>query len=227
MGLETSAIIGLALAAAGAGTTAIEQNRVENRQEDIATKRLVRQQQKQREANNTIDSALAKIKGSTGDAEREQANAGFIDALRRNAAAVNGSGPRVGGSRFGAESAASDAAVQNYGTARAGQMARLAAPGRQRMNENLIAARMASDVGGIARDANAEDQILQDRAMAIRANPWVMAAGQFAQAAGGAYGARAAGAVSDSDLLTSQAMSDARVNSVLGDLSRKASAFGR
>lgn len=217
MGIETAALIGLGLSAAGAGATAVEQHRVANRQEDIATNRLRTQQRKQQEANAILESTLGKIKGSDGEAERQQANADFVDQLRANAAQATG-GETVGGSaRFRGDSQSTDAAIKNYGMTRAGQMAKLVAPGRQRANEARLMRRADADVSGVARDANAEDAILMQRALSTGANPWVMAAGQFAQGAGNALGSMG-GRVTDSDLLTSQAMSNGRVASVLDGL---------
>lgn len=201
MGVET--IAGLAISALAAGAGAMENKRVADRQNDIADERTRMQQRKQREGDVAINAELDKMKGSNPDAQRQKSFQDFMGMLMANrGSATGGQSPVAGSKRFQAESASAGAGIKNYGTARAGNLADIAAPGRQRRDEAISRGRLGDTLSGVSRDANAEDFLLQLKANSTRPNPWVMAASQFGQGAGSAMSGRMA-PITDADLMQS------------------------
>jgi hypothetical protein len=175
----------LAISALGAGASAYNQHQVAKRQEDEAQNASMTQQRKQHEADARLNQELSALSASGPDAERKASLEGFLQQLRANAGAAGGDSNVINASdRFKKDSAASGAAIKNYGTTRSDTLSRINAPGFQRRREGYSINRAGDDVTGIGRDANAEAFLSQLRMNAIRANPWLEAAGQVAQGVG-------------------------------------------
>lgn len=184
--MGTEAIwIPLAISALGAGAGAYNTHQTAKRQEEVAQNASMKQQRKQQEADARLNSELDTLGTSGPDAERKASLDGFLQQLRANAGEAGGTSNVIGGSeRFKKDSAASGAAIKNYGTTRADNLSRISAPGMQRRREGFSINRAGDDVAGIGRDANAEAFLSQLRMNSIRPDPWITAAGQIAQGVG-------------------------------------------
>lgn len=179
------------LAAVAAGGTAYNEHNVARQQANVEEQRNRAAQRSQHDIDAQLNERMAKLKQSTGEAERKQSLQGFLDELRANRTAqTGGEAPFSGSSRFASENEAAKAAIQNYGTKRADLLSRIVGPLQQRTNENVDTARTLSDTATTGQIAAMQDAMYRARAARIRANPWISAASQFAGAlAGGMAGA--------------------------------------
>lgn len=190
MGTE-AAWVPYVLAAVAAGGEAYNQHNVARQQANVEEQRGRAAQRGQNQIDAALNERMAKLKQSTGEAERKQSLQGFLDELRANRGAqTGGETPFSGSSRFASENEASKAAIQNYGTNRADMLSRIVGPLQQRTNETVDTARTLGDTATTAQIAAMQDAMYRARAARIRANPWVSAGSQFAGAlAGGMAGA--------------------------------------
>lgn len=169
-----------------AGGTAVQMSA-----EQSAEKRRIREAEanrqqlalKQREADERVNAEIENVQASTPEQEREKANSDFLMQLRRTRGdAVASSG--VGGERYQSDIVGAAGDVDRYGRDRAGVLARIAAPVRQRTNEATGMSRLATDLNTISRFASGDDFLSQMRQANIRANPWAVAGGQLMQGVG-------------------------------------------
>jgi len=193
MGLEASTLgyIALAASAAGTGAQAINANQQAARQRQIADDQIRTQQVKQHEADSILNANTDAIGRSNGQAERQASLDGFLSQLRANAAAQGGTAavPGAADPRAQREAAAAKSAIQGYGTDRADILSRIMGPTLQRVNEQNMTNRAASDVTGVNREAQAASWINQLRTAQNVTNPWVQAGGDVLKGAGSAMAA--------------------------------------
>lgn len=196
MGAETLA--GLAIAAIGAGTQAYAQDRTAKKATRATLDNIRTSNQKQRRADEAVAAEVAAMGASNPEAERAAATDAYLQQLRTHQASARGSSGATGGAsdRFGADVADAERELELRGRQQADMLGRIAAPTRQRQNEAVNFNRLATDLGMIQREAQGDAFLNQLRMSQIRANPWVMAAGQALQGAGTAYAAGGGGGAS-------------------------------
>lgn len=178
----------LVLAAAGTGMQVYNQGKTAERQ--IAEQERGRQQQliKQREADQRTRAEIERVGASTPEDERAKANQQFLAQLRRTRnSATDTSG--TGSARFSEDVSNAAKDVDQFGVNRAGNMAAIAAPGRQRQTEGQGFNRLAGDIDMIRRQSEGDDFLTQLRTMNIRKDPWLDAVGGIAQGAAGGMAA--------------------------------------
>lgn len=181
-----------AIAALGAGATAYDNVNTRRKQEAASEQMSLNQQRVQKRADQTINDTLSGLEQSTADDERKAAMDGFLQQLRSNSGAAGGTSNVVNASdRFKQGNATSEAAIKNFGTTRADQLSRIVSPTRQRTNEGIDVGRANSEIGGIARDADAQRFIDQLKIQSIHNNPWLQAGGQLAMGVGSGMAASA------------------------------------
>lgn len=204
MAVATSTLVGLALAAAAAGTQYYNTERTAKRQDNALAGSLREQGVKQREADAKVAAEVEKMKGSTAEASRQEAQAGYMDTLRKGRSKLEaGLTPNIGGDAFRADSAAAAEGVQQFGADRAGLMARIDAPGMQRQDEAFGYGRLATDLGLIGRESRGQSFIDELRMKAIRRDAGLDALASFMGGAAGGVasgGTAAAGASGASNL---------------------------
>jgi hypothetical protein len=191
MGLEatTLAYIGMALSAAGAGAQAHTARSAAKEQDQAAARGIRNQQMKQREIDERVSQGIGDLEGSTPEEETAQSLEQFMQQLR--GANTTGSDIPVTGGRYGEDTAASKAAIGNYGEKVAQILSRIRGASEQRVGEGYAVGRMGSDVAGQQREASGQAFLDQLRLNGIRPNDWTNAAGSVAQGVGGAMVSRA------------------------------------
>lgn len=173
------------VAAATAIASAYQQNEVAEDKDRAASQAIAAQRQKQNQASKQINEAVLQMQQSNADDEKASAQQSYIDTLRLGQQA-DGINQGVGAfSDAYREDAANDAqAVSDYGTSRAGLLARIDAPRLQRQNEGIIFSDAANALNETARQSAQQSYIDQLRLNSIQADPWVSAGLQVA----GSYG---------------------------------------
>lgn len=179
----TVALIASLLSTAGAG---YNQYRTAKNAEDEALQGMNAQRVKQRQIDERLNAGIDDLEQSTPEDEQAASLDAYLSQLRANRAGTEGiSTPGV--SRYGQDTAASQAGVQNYGQKVAGILSRLDATRDQRRNEGFGISRMATDVQGTARDASGEAFLNRLRMSQIQPNRWLDAgAGVLSGVASGA-----------------------------------------
>lgn len=185
MGIEagTAALIGTLLSAAGTGASMYNQRRTAQRAEDQALAGMATQRAKQREIDARLNQEVGALEQSGPEDEQAAALDAYLSQLRANRDQAQGT-PTPGVSRYGQDTSAAKAAIQNYGMKRAGTLSRLDAAREQRRNEGIALNRAESDVAGTTRAAAGQDFINRLRMSQIRPNEWVDAGGALLQGVG-------------------------------------------
>lgn len=185
MGIEagTLALIGTALSAAGTGANMYNQRRVARDQEEQASRGIAQQQARQREIDARLNAEVGALEGSTPEDEQAASLDAYLSQLRANRASSEGV-TTPGVSRYGEDTATSQAGVQNYGQKVASILSRIRGANEQRRNEGFGFNRAGTDVQTVSRNASGDDFINRLRMSQIRPNEWLDAAGQVAKGAG-------------------------------------------
>jgi hypothetical protein len=184
----------LALAAAGTGVDMYNTKKTADKRDDLALAGLKRQQAHQRNADARISTELGAMEGSSPEDERQASLNQYLTQLRAARSPAQGQQGGPGGSRYREDSRTASAGIDNFGNKVAGTMARIGAAGKQRQVERRGISRMASDVGGIARNASGDNAVNKLKIDAVQLNPWLQGLGAVLKAAGAAYGMAGPGA---------------------------------
>lgn len=173
------------VAAVGAGVQAKETHDVAKEQDEAAAQGIRTQAGRQREADARVAQEVNELQSSSPEESQREATDAFMQQLKRTRSQAHGGGS-VGAvsDAYNADSAGASAAVDQYGTTRAGLLGRINAPGLQRTAETVSRLRAGSELGQIGRNAAGDQFLTQLRMGQIRANPWMMAGGQVLQGAG-------------------------------------------
>jgi hypothetical protein len=170
----TVALIASLLSTAASG---YNQYRTAKRTEDQALEGMNAQRMKQRQMDERLNAGIDELEQSTPEDEQAASLDAYMSQLRANRGSIEGdSVPGV--SRYGQDTATSQAGVQNYGQRVAGILSRLDATRDQRRNEGFGISRMATDVDGTAREARGDDFINRLRMSQIQPNVWMDAGSQ-------------------------------------------------
>jgi len=203
--------LGLILTAAGGGTKAINQQVSLSRQDRAAARGIREQGELQRTADKSVNEQIADIAASTGETERAEALEGFLNTLRGSqeltGAEVDPLG--LGGQRFAERVEGGEARTRAAGTERAGRLARIDAPGRQRVREAGRVAETATGLDEIQRQSQARDFITKLRIASKRPNPLVNALGTTLQGAGSVVALGGGGGLDLSKLFSKGTLIDA------------------
>lgn len=183
----------LALLGVSAGSTALGVKNQQDAQRDqsrIASEALRRNLDLNREAGNRVSEEITRVADSGPEAEVRDANADFVEALRRAKVSEGGdalTGP--GSDRFADDLNLARTAAGNEGKRTASLLARIDAPQFQRMREGAGVNRAATDlqlIGGRGAGGDFLDQLRLARA---QPNAALDAIANF----GGAYATSRAG----------------------------------
>ena len=185
--------LGLLLTGAGTAASAINRQQALRRQDRALAAGLRRQQQLQRQADQTLSEQTRAIAGSDGAAEREQALNEFLHALTRAQGESRLRRPAAASPRFAADVAGHDPGLREYGARQAGVQAVLAGALRQRENEARGQARAYDALTELARQSAAEDAITRLRVRERQPNPWIDALAGVATGAGSVLALRPPG----------------------------------
>lgn len=154
---------------------------------EILNHLLKRRQFQQGQLDDETMGFVNQMRDSSPEAERANATAEFISAIRANQAQVNPSTPRgVVSDREAAELGALAPELEGYGREEADIEAGLAAPMRQRLNEGLLAGKHQTKMDLMKRRIASTDFLGKLRLARARANPWMKVLGEGLKAAGGA-----------------------------------------
>lgn len=207
-------LIPYAVAALSAGAGAYNADRTAKRQSEAATRGILAQQAKQREATARVNQQIGEIGQSTPEDERAAATDQFLAQLRANRAQTEGPQTLGGSDRFRQDTEAAKVGIQNYGENAANVLARMTAPIEQRRGEGYGIGRAGVDIGTISNAAAGEDFLNRLRMSQIKRNPWIDAASQV----GMSYAQGAAGAMKNPNAFSfNQFGSGAAANSALRD----------
>lgn len=186
-----------AIAALGAGTTAMTQRDAMKRQDQEAARGIMRQAEIQRQAGSRVQDNIKSLRDSSPAGEQSSIQAQFMEALRKaNLGASNDANfaSAPGGSgRFAEDVNAARVASGAEGTAAAGRLSRIDAPMYQRVREGQRGADTASQLSLLQTNSANEDFLTRLRTAAQQPNPWLMAAGSALQSYGGSMAGRAPG----------------------------------
>jgi hypothetical protein len=189
-GLEIAA---LAAMAAGTGVQAYSQDRALKKQDAEAARNIANQAEYSRQSSKRVGDQINAMEKSNPDADRAQAQAGFMDALRK--AAVTGEGglgiPGAASARFNDEAgiAKTQGLAENARTAN--QLARIDAPVFQRQREGTGINNTVVDLSRLQSRSQGDDFLSRLRASMIQPNAAAMAGGQLLQGFGSAASMRA------------------------------------
>lgn len=185
--MGTEAIwVPLVLSAVSAGASAKNTYDTAKRQDNEMAAGIAAQADRQRQADQRVSQEVQAIENSSPEAERAAAQDQFLTQLRQSRAQQGGDA-RVGATsnEFNKDAAQSESNVVDFGKATATRLARIAAPGRQRTNEQVSFGRLGSDLGTIGRNSQADAFLSQLRARGIQRNPWIDAAAGVGQGVAG------------------------------------------
>jgi hypothetical protein len=195
MAVATSTWIGLALAAAAAGTQYVNTQNTAKRQDQQAATTIRNQSAKQRQADALVAEQVEGMKASTAEASRRKSLDDYTSTLRsRKQRSEAGLTPGMGSARFVADAAQAAQGVADYGSERAGLLAKVDAPGMQRRLEGFSQGRLATDLALVGREAGGQNYLDRLRQESIRRNAGLDA---LASLMGGASGAAASGGWGD------------------------------
>lgn len=191
MGTGAELAVPLLISGAATGAQVLNQEAAARRADRLTAMGIRQQGLRQREVNTRVDDQIGQIAGSNPAAEEQQANAQYMEQLRRSRAQARGA-PGVPGAsdRYVEDVGAGDAMVDSTAGRVAQLMARANAPLLQRDRELQGLDRLRSDVGVIGRASEGDAFLNQLRVRGVRPNPWVNAAAGVAQGYAGARAAR-------------------------------------
>lgn len=184
-------IIPSVIAALGTGAQMYTQRAAQKDQNAAMAAGVEDTRQRQRQADAQINQEIGALEGSTADDERAQSMQRFMDTLRtaRRTTAGDAAVPAAS-ERYQRDLASSQAGIKNFGEQVADTLARINGQTMQRVNENRGFARTGDEVGGIARNADADMFLARLRAGGITADPYVDAAGRLLTGVGAGMASR-------------------------------------
>ena len=182
MGAEV--IVPMVIAAVASGAQYYNQDKLQKRQNADIVAGINQQAKHQREADARLNQEISKLEQSDGSSERRAAQQQFMGQLQRTRAARAGSEQAVPGasSRYTADVAEGAEASQAQASRLAELMGAIDAPARQRTREMQGFGDVMSDIDLIKGRSQADDFLTQLKMKNRRANPWIDAASQVAQA---------------------------------------------
>ncbi len=169
--------VGIALGTAALGWW--NQDQLAKKQDRQAAQQITQSAATQRKADARLAELVQQVGQSNPRDEIAAREQSYLDTLKMGAqrSGIN-EGPGGFSDAYRADVAADQQAVDQYGTNRAGLMARIDAPTYQRLGEGVLFDRSATDLGMIQR-GHQGDQYLSDLKMrSLRTNPWVDALAQ-------------------------------------------------
>lgn len=190
------------LAAAGSGAQAINQKNANSRQQAGEVQTILNQQKLQGQGNSQVKALTNQIAQNTPDQLAKQATGQYVDVLRKNAAgtAKGGSGgasilfgaptsslPTTinAGSRYKADTAASQSETEDYGNQLAGEMGQIDAATRQRQNEGLAQNTLGTNLNLLGAQSYTQNFADQLRAQASgQQSPWLSLIGSVLSGTG-------------------------------------------
>lgn len=177
----------LALSALGAAGSAYNTHRTARKQDRAAAAGIRQAGARQQQAAQALNKNIGAMERSDPSADRAEQTAQFMSQLQANRGNARGGGEVRGASdRFRSDTTATDAAIQNFGAQRAGQMASIAAPYLQRQREQVARGRTGADLARLARDTESDDFLMRLRQASIQRDPWIDFASGLAKAGGSA-----------------------------------------
>lgn len=183
------------LAAAGSGANAINTKNANSRQQAGEVQTILDQQKLQSQGNSQVKALTNQVAQNTPDQLAKQATGQYVDVLRKNAAGTQkgGSGgasilfgqptsslPTTinAGSRYKADTAASQNEVGGFGNELASEMGSIDAATRQRQNEGLAANTLGTNLNLLGAQSYTQNFADQLRAQAAgQQSPWLTLVG--------------------------------------------------
>lgn len=179
------------LAAAGAGTSYVNQQNATSRQNASEVQSIADQQKLQSQANSQVKALTNKVASDTPDQLAAQATGKYVDVLRKNAAGSQTGGGNNssilfgqptsalpssvnGSSRYKAGTAASQDETQQYGNELASTMGNIDAATRQRQNEGIAASNVGTNLNLLGAQSYTKNFVDQLRSSAAgQSSPWL------------------------------------------------------
>jgi hypothetical protein len=183
--MGTEVLVGLALAAAGAGAQYVNTTRTEERQDRQLAESIRGQARRQEEADAKVNEEVRKLEQSNAADERAGRLQQYFQTIGRNRRDVQGGiTPGIGGAEFQGDAAKAAAALDAYGGGQAALASRIDAPLVQRQGEGFSYGNLATDLSRIGREVAGQAFVDQVKLNRIRRDPWLDAAGSTLQGAG-------------------------------------------
>lgn len=185
-------IVPAVIAAAGTAVQVQTTRRAQADQNAAMAAGMQDTREKQKEADKRVDQEIGALETSDAEDERKASMDRFMEVLRNAKRSTSGDVSMPGASdRYGEDVAMSQAGIQNFGEQVAGTLSRINGQTQQRMTEARGFDRAATDIGGIAKDADTAMYLARLRAGGISPNAWAQAAGQLATGVGTGMASRA------------------------------------
>lgn len=182
--MGAGALIGAAIAAAGAGLHSVDEQHKAQQQDEQAAQGIRIQGVDQQKADAQVAQNIQKLQGSSPEADRANAANAFLTQLRRNSAVATGAPVAGGSQRYKGDIANSTQGVADYGGNLADTESRILAPNLQRQTEGQNAQQLASNLSEVGRQSNADQFLSQLRLRGITNNPWLQAGGSVLEGVG-------------------------------------------
>jgi hypothetical protein len=183
----SGAEIPLLIAALGTAVKVVNDNQALRRADAELARGIIAQGKLDKEGDARIREELASLEQSGPEQDRQEALGAFRTALRENQDLAQGAVAGVPGAseRFAENVEAGKATISGKASTRAGLIARIDAPIRQRQREGLNVGRLGTDLGDIGQRSQSADFLAKLRASQRGVpDPFVDALGQFAQSFG-------------------------------------------
>lgn len=192
------------LAAAGTGANYVNTQNANSRAQAGEVQTILDQQKLQQQGSGQVKALTSQIARNTPDQLAAQATGKYVDVLRKNAAGTQkgGSGgasilfgqptsslPTTinAGSRYKADTAASQGETANYGNELANEMGQIDAATRQRQNEGLAANTLGTNLNLLGAQSYTQNFADQLRTQAAgQASPWLTLLGGVLSGTGNA-----------------------------------------
>lgn len=199
------------LAAAGTGANYVNTQNANSRQQAGEVQTILDQQKLQQQGSGQVKALTSQIARNTPDQLAAQATGKYVDVLRKNAAGTQkgGSGgssllfgqptsslPTTinAGSRYKADTAASQNETSDFGNQLAGTMGQIDAATRQRQNEGLAANTLGTNLNLLGAQSYTQNFADQLRTQAAgQASPWLSLLGGVLSGTGNAMSKNAGG----------------------------------
>lgn len=194
--MGTELLIAAALAAGSAGATAYNNNRVANKQDNIAAQGIRKQAENQRQTSARVNRTLDDIAASDASGVREQAKGTYIDQVQRQMGqAKQGLAIRGISDQYDEMAGAAQGDASSYAGTVADLMSRIDAGSLQRQAEGNRMGKLNMDLdvdrARVQGDAFLTDLLLKG----VRRNPYIdIAAGAMRGAASGMMSGAGSGA---------------------------------
>lgn len=175
-----------AVAALGAGVQQVDAHHTAQQQDEQAAQGIRIQSQDQQKADSQVGQAIQKDQQSNPETARANATNAFINQLRANKANAIGGGTAPGAvsSRYTGDTNTAAQTVKDYGTNAATTQAGIMAPELQRQAEGQTSAQLASNLGEVGRQSQADAFLSNLRLRGVQNNPWMQAGGSILQGIG-------------------------------------------